>query len=190
VKTKVKRVSLFRVLRRELGPQLAAQGYVEQPQNASSRTDHLLFFREPSRGPSHGFWFQRDVKANCVDALGSSFTLEFFRSLENRIASNGRRRAYFMLTAPELEEMRVLQNNMIKRLPPPESVLEPFQVKICKRSLERGRQPVDCAFNPCHDVWMRYRDEEDILAWTSFIGRLLPALAERFAALQSGTQVS
>jgi hypothetical protein len=182
-----KRISLFKLLRRELGPQLTAQGYTEVPQSASQRTHILSYFSEASRGPSLGFWFQRDVKAHCVDALGSSFTLEFFRALENPFALDGRKRGYFMLTASELEEMRLLQNNVIKRLPPPEAVLNPGERKIFKRSLEKGRRAIEDAFNPRHDVWMRYRDEEDILAWTSFIGRLLPTLAERFAALPSRT---
>src|SRR5580693_679464 len=69
-KPMAKRVSLFKLLRRELGPQLAAQGYAEVPQSASSRTHILSYFREPSRGSSLGFWFQRDVKAFCVDAIG------------------------------------------------------------------------------------------------------------------------
>jgi hypothetical protein len=182
-----KRVSLFKLLRRELGPQLAAQGYAEVPQSASSRTHILSYFREPSHGPSLGFWFQRDVKALCVDALGSSFTLEFFCSLENPFCLDGRKRSYFLLNASELEVMRVLQNNMIKRLPQPEAVLKPVERKIFSRSLQQGSQSIEDAFNPRHEVWMRYRDEEDILAWTSFIGRLLPALAERFATLRPRT---
>jgi hypothetical protein len=181
-----KRISLFKLLRRELGPQLTAQGYTEVPQSASERTYILSYFREVSRGPSLGFWFQRDVKALCVDALGSSVTLEFFRSLENPFAMDGRERGYFMLTASELEEMRLLQNNMIKRLPPPEAVLDSGTWEIYRELIEPRRQAVANPFNPRHDVWMRYRDEEDILAWTSFIGRLLPTLAERFAALPSG----
>ncbi len=185
-KPMAKRVSLFKLLRRELGPQLAAQGYAQVPQSASSRTHLLSYFREPSRSPSLGLWFQRDVKALCVDALGSSFTLEFFRSVDNPLAMDGRERSYFLLTSSELEAMRHLQNNMIKRLPQPEAVLKPIELKIFSRSLERGRQSIENAFNPRHEVWMRYRDEEDVLAWTSFVGHLLPALAERFAALRSG----
>ncbi len=174
------RVSLFKVLRRELGSQLTAEGFTEVPQDASSRNHMLFYFREPSRGRSLGFWFQRNVKSLSVDALGSFFSLEFFRSLVDPYNMNNRERAYYLLTPPEREKMRSLQNNMIKRLPPLESIVKPWEIKAFGKWMERERQVINKAFNPLHDVWMRYRDADDILAWTCFIGSILPALAERF----------
>ena len=177
-----KRVSLFQILRRELGQQIAAEGFTEIPQDASSRTNTLLYFREPSRGKSLGFWFQRDVKALYVDAVGSALNLEFFRSLEDRFNMRRRKRAFFLYTPGEREEMRALQNQMIGRLPPLASIFAPWEIKVRGEFLERCRQMVQEPFSPSTDVWMRYRDEADIVAWTSFIGRLLPALVERFDA--------
>ena len=177
-----KRVSLFKVLRRELGPRLAAEGFVEVPQNAACRSYILLYFREQSHGSSFGFWFQRNVKSLYIDALGSSFTVEFFRSLENPFnGGGGRERAYFLLTPDELEEMRTLQNNVIKRLPTLEGILAPWTESFAA-SAEEQRELIKKPFNPRHDVWMRYRDEADVLNWTPFIGRLLPTLGERFQA--------
>lgn len=177
-----KRISLFKVLRRELGRQFTAEGYAEVPQDASSRNYILCYFKKRPHGRSHGFWFQRDVKSLFVEALGSSFTLEFFRSLANPCDLNSRERAYFLLTPPELEEMRSLQNNVIKRLPALESLFTPCEVGDFGSLAESRRQVIEEPFNPLHEVWMRYRDEADILTWTSFVGRLLPALAERFEA--------
>jgi len=179
-----KRVSLFKVLRRELGPQIATEGFAEVPQDASSRNHILLYFREQSPGSEFGFWFQRDVKALYVDALGSSFTVEFFRSLEYPFkAGGGRERVYHLLTPTELEEMRDIQNSVIKRLPPLEGFLSQWEVETFGEFAERQRQLIEKPFNPRHEVWMRYRDEADILSWTAFIGRLLPTLAERFQRL-------
>ena len=78
-----KRVPLFKVLRRELDAQISAEGFTEIPLAASERTSMLMYFRDSSRGKSLGFWFQRDVKSIYVDALGSSFTIEFFRSIDD-----------------------------------------------------------------------------------------------------------
>jgi hypothetical protein len=174
-----KRVSLFKLLRRELGPGIAAEGFTEVPQEKSEQTHILLFFREPSNGKSLGFWFQRNVKAYDVDVLGSSFNLEFFRSIANPYDLDTRERAYFLLTPPEREEMRTLQNDMIKRLPPLESGFKPLTTLGGER-LEAARQVITTPFNPLHDVWMRYRDEEDVVAWTGFIGRILGSLIDRF----------
>jgi hypothetical protein len=120
------------------------------------------------------------VKSSFVDAVGSSFTLEFFRSLADPFKMDARRRAFFLLTPPELEEMRFLQNKMIGRLPALVTVLKPYEMKLFSADIEAKRQIIIEPFNPLHDVWMRYRDELDLLAWTSFIGPLLPSLVERF----------
>ena len=174
------RVSLFKVLRRELGPQIAARGYAEVSQSASDRTWLLPYFRKAPRGKSRGFFFQRNVKSLWVDALGSRFNLEFFSSSTGVYEWDYRERIYYLLTQPEREEMRILQNNMIKRLPPLETVLRPGQIKLYGKTIKPDRKIVKESFNPLYDPWMRYRDEEDILAWTLFIGRLLPDLTERF----------
>ena len=177
-----KRVSLFKLLRRELAQRLMADGFAEVPQGASERNHILMYFRDASRGSRLGFWFQRNVKSSDVDAFGSSFNLEFFRSVDDPYDMDGRQRSYYLLSTPEREEMRELQNRMIRRLPPPppECVLEPWQLRTLVERRERYAQVVTEPFNPRHDVWMRYRDEEDVLAWTSFISRLLPSLIERF----------
>lgn len=175
-----KRVSLFQVLRQELGALISAEGFTEIPLSASERTSILMYFRDSSRGKSLGFWFQRDVKSFYVDALGSSFTMEFFRSIDDPYDIDSGERVYFLLTAAELKEMRVLQNNMIKRLPPLESVLEPWELEISGKFAEQYRKVINKPFNPRIEVWMRYRDKEDLVSWTSFIGRILPSLIERF----------
>lgn len=181
---KAKRVSLFKVLRRELGQQLAANGFGEVHQDASSRSYILLYFREESQASRFGFWFQRNVKSLYVDALGSSFTLEFFRRLEDPFkVDGGRERFYFLLTPAEHEEMRTIQNNVIKRLPPLEGFVAPWEMESFGALLEQQRQVIEKPFNPLHEVWMRYRDEPDILTWTAFIARLLPTLWERFQRL-------
>jgi hypothetical protein len=175
-----KRVSLFSVLRRELGPTLASEGFAEVPQGSSERNSALMYFRDSPSAPSLGFWIQRNVKSSFVDAVGSSFTLELFRSLENPYQMDARERAYFLLTPPEREEMRARQNEMISRLPPLDTILQPFEMKSFAAAIEPERQVISEAFNPLHDIWMRYRDETDVVAWALFIGRILPSLAERF----------
>jgi hypothetical protein len=175
-----KRVSLFKVLQRELGPSLITLGFVQVPQAGSERSHILMYFKDTPRDRALGLWFQRNVKASFVDARGSSFTFEFFRSRDNPYGRDGRERSYFLLAPPELEEMRELQNRVIARLPPLDSVLQPYEIELFGHSLERDYQMITEPFNPRHERWMRYRDEADILAWTSFIDQLLPGLIGRF----------
>ncbi len=113
-----------------------------------------------------------------MDIYGSSFNVEFFKSFDMR----ERERIFYLLDAKELEEMRAIQNRMIARLPQPPGTLANWERK-CVESMQYMRQAVDAPFNPLHDVWMRYRDEEDQLAWTAFLDRLLPAALARFQLL-------
>lgn len=177
-----KRVSLSKVLRRELGTTLASQGFVEVPQDKSGQTNYLVFFRKTPKNKSVGFWFQRDVKASNVEVLGSCFTLEFFPTLKNRHSPDQRERYAYLLNADELEEVRQLQNKMIKRMP--KEKLSPEELEDLKEWFPRMIYPIKKPLEPS-DVWMRYRDEEDLLGWTKFIERHFPSLVERFLSAKS-----
>ena len=173
-----KRVQLFGVLRRELGRPLTVLGFQEVPPNPARQTWMLEFARDPARAAPLRLWFQRDVKAFDVDIRGSRFTLEFGRSMSLR----DRERFFPLLTPEEREEVRRIQNGGIQRLPPPRSPFLRWLAGLLARVgiVEEWRQPVTEPYPPDEDVWMRYRDEQDVQAWAGFAARLLPSLIQRF----------
>lgn len=181
-----KRVLLYKVLRRELGDCIASHGFIEVPRDKSPQKDQLVYYRETLQNQTVGINFLRDNKAVRVDAVGTSFTIEFFRTLDIHSYHKQYERIFYLLTAIELEEMRALQNKMIQRLPPLDQFLQPWEFEWADLFIRPHYcQTIDEPFNPLHDRWMRYRDEEDILAWTKFIERLLPSLVDRFLSTKS-----
>jgi hypothetical protein len=138
----------------------------------------MLEYRRVASGASPlRVWFQRDVKSHDVELLGSRFTVEFGRSLELR----ERKRFFRLLNEAEREEVRRLQNRMIGRIPSDaSSLLGAVKTLVFGPSWPEERRPIDTPFAPDEDVWLRYRDEEDVVAWTGFLARLLDDLIRRF----------
>lgn len=149
------------------------RGFAESPGKFGGG-NLLVYERQGSPDDPLGLWFYRYSKASDVDLYGTQFTVEIFCSFE----VDDRERLFFLLNVEELEEMRTIQNRMVARLPPmPVDIPSYFRLHHDLR--QRDRQMVDEPFYPRHDVWMRYRDEEDLLAWTPFVARLLPQMFER-----------
>jgi hypothetical protein len=175
----VKRPQLPAVLRRDLGPVLSRAGLEEAAPDPGTRSWKLEYRRPSPSDPPLRLWFQRDVKAFDVDVLGSSFTLEFGRSPRLK----DRARFFRLLTEPEREEVRRLQNRVIERLPASSgSFLAMALAFVFGPSFPHKRERIVKPFSPDEDVWLRYRDDEDVVAWTRFLAALLSDLIRRFEA--------
>jgi hypothetical protein len=172
-----KRPQLFALLRRDLGAALSRAGLEEAAPDRRTGSWMLQYERSaPGNSPLRA-WFQRDVKSHHVDLLGSSFTLEFARSPRLR----DRERFFRLLTAAEREEVRTLQNRVIERLPRSDgSFLGAVLASIFGPGWPDKRERITAPFPPDEDVWLRYRDEEDVVAWTGFLARVLEDLVRRF----------
>jgi hypothetical protein len=181
LRSMAKRVQFFKWLRTELGPLLEAAGFAEV-RDDSSAASHILYFERPTApGGKLGLWFQGDVKAGYVEIYGTSFTVEFYRSSDRRnpdwimkLKPQDRKRIFYLLSDEQREEMREIQNQMIRRLP------TEAKGYGSDRLHKKLRELVTEPFNPLHDRWMRYRDEQDLLAWTAFLRRVLPDVIPRF----------
>jgi hypothetical protein len=172
-----KRPQLVALLRRDLGAALSRAGLEEAERDRGSRTWMLEYRRSAPAHPPLLVWFQRDVKSHHVDLLGSRFTLELGRSPRLR----DRERFFRLLTPAEREEVRTLQNRVIERLPRSDgSLLGALSALIFGPAWPDRRERIATPFPPDEDVWLRYRDEEDVVAWTGFLARLLEDLIRRF----------
>jgi hypothetical protein len=76
-----------------------------------------------------------------------------------------------------------LQNRVIERLPRSDgSFLGAVSALIFGPAWPDRRERIAAPFPPDEDVWPRYRDEEDVVAWTGFLARMLEDLIRRFEA--------
>ena len=169
-----KRPKFFEMIRREAEPDLEVLGFAEVP-TPRPFASMILLMRDLNRGLAVSF--QRDCKAYAVDVIGSKFTVE----VEN---GKWRQRVYFLLKRQELEQMRCIQNAIVGRMPNGDvRTLRGFGLYDFEFPLVRmNLQAVDKPFNPRHEEWMRYRDEDDLRRWLEFLRPLWKKLIERFLA--------
>ncbi|MGD0555823.1 MAG: hypothetical protein ABSA93_12665 [Streptosporangiaceae bacterium] len=156
-----------------LGPGFAAQGFerrVASPAATWHRTadqEFVVAWVQPTRNPDVHGWY------------GSRFIIEFRRGAEPRAGVLGSGFRFCQLLDDEgREQVRAVQNSVIRRLPPaPARVLRTLDDPARDRYLAQGKQ-VTAAYSPAHDVWFRHRDERDLDAWFRLLPVLLPGVLE------------
>lgn len=143
----------------------------------------LSYVRGAPGAGFHTFWFQCS-RDGWDGFAGSKFTLEFQEASEPEPGHSGRRSRFIpLLTADEREQVRSLQNVVIKklRLPPRDHwahTLDGETKKLYFAKFDLIRDPLGAN----DDVWMRYADEADVRRWADFLVRLLPRMIEDFVA--------
>lgn len=155
-------------VRRILGPWCKSEGFVRGRFNSWNKQvgDKYIVF-----------WFQ--VSRYGFDAYaGSSFIVEFQCSPSREPGggdSNSRHRLPEFLSAEELAEVRDIQNTVIRllQLPPANA---PWFDNDYYQSLF---QEIGQAYEPQHDVWLRYRTVADVELWARFVLRHLSSIVER-----------
>jgi hypothetical protein len=158
------------------------------------QTKELLGWSRP-HGEAHTVvWFQ--ISRDGWDCYaGSKFVVEFQRSPEPKVGSGGRftrrqRLAYF-LSQEEREEVRVIQNGIIARLPRPPSNYPKLNVsqQVTDWYLAQFK-PISEPYPERHDIWLRYASPEHVTKWADFIISKLPkfiSVVESWAGnLQTG----
>jgi hypothetical protein len=144
----------------------------------------LSYLRPLAGGPSFlTFWFQCSI-AGWELHSGSQFTLEFQESSDPQ-PGHGTRSCRFiaLLTADEREQVRLLQNEVIKKLrrPPPDHWAHTLNGDA-KKWYFAGFDLVSSPYQEQDDVWMRYVDQADVRRWADFHATMLPRLIDRFTA--------
>ena len=150
-----------------LGPGFAAGGFERRERSAAAvwlrpaGREFVVAWVQPTRRPDAFGWY------------GSRFIIEFRRGAQPSagVLGPGSRFSQLLDDAGR-EQVRAVQNAVIRRLPPaPARVLRLLDDSARDSYLAQGKQ-VTRPYRPDEDIWFRYRDERDLDAWF----RLLPAL--------------
>jgi hypothetical protein len=154
-----------------LGPGFAARGFECRQASAaavwqrSAGQEFVVAWVQPTRSPDAFGWY------------GSRFIIEFRRGAQPRAGVLGPGFRFCQLLGDEgREQIRAVQNAVIRRLPPaPARVLHLLDGHARDWYLAQGKQ-VTAAYSPDHDIWFRYRDERDLDAWFELLPVLLPGV--------------
>jgi hypothetical protein len=142
----------------------------------------LSYFR-PSGEVFETFWFQC-ARGGWDQYTGSQFTLEFQSAPVPSPGQGGPRwRFPTLMTAAELEQVRFLQNVVIRKLRrPPSDHWAHGLVGDTRKWYFAGFDLIGVPFHEHSDVWLRYADDEDVRRWGEFILPLLPQFLAKFKA--------
>jgi hypothetical protein len=154
-----------------LGPGFAAQGFARREASAAAvwqrpiGREFVVAWVQPTRSPDAFGWY------------GSRFIIEIRRGAQPRAGVLGPGFRFCQLLDDEgREQVRAVQNTVIRRLPPaPARVLRMLDDRARDSYLALG-QPVTTAYAPDHDIWFRHRDERDLDAWFRLLPVLLPGV--------------
>jgi len=166
----MKSTDVYKILRREIGPEFKRLGFrvAKGLLSYSLRLDNDFLV----------IWFQ--ISHDGWDSFaGSKFTLEVQRSPEpiTGIVTKKRKRISSFCNESELEQIRSLQNRIIRSLtkPPanhPYLHIEPNVSKYYLSKFER----VDTPYTNMTDIWLRYSCENDVKEWALLINSMLPSI--------------
>jgi len=155
-----------------LGPGFAAQGFERRASAAAvwqrpAGREFVVAWVQPTRSPDASGWY------------GSRFIIEFRRGAQPRAGVLGPGFRFCQLLEDEgREQVRAVQNAVIRRLPPaPARVLRRLDDRARDWYLAQGKQ-VTAAYSADHDIWFRYRDERDLDAWFQLLPVLLPGVLD------------
>ena len=156
-----------------LGPGFAAESFECRKASATAvwqrpvGREFVVAWVQPTRSPDAFGWY------------GSRFIIEFRRGAQPRAGVMGPGFRFCQLLDDQgLEQVRAVQNAVIRRLPPvPARVLRKLDDHARDWYLAQGRQ-VTAAYVPDPDIWFRHRDEHDLDAWFRLLPVLLPGVLD------------
>ena len=154
-----------------LGPGFAAADFERRMASAAA------IWQRPAGQEFVVAWVQTTRSPDSFGWYGSRFIIEFRRGAPPRAGVLGPGFRFCQLLDDEgREQVRAVQNAVIRRLPPaPARVLRMLDHRAREEYLAQGKQ-VATAYRPDHDVWFRYRDERDLDAWFGLLPVLLPGV--------------
>jgi hypothetical protein len=156
-----------------LGPGFAAAGFECRSVSAAA------VWQRPAGQEFVVAWVQATRSPDAFGWYGSRFIIEFRRGAQPRAGVLGPGFRFCQLLDDEgREQVRAVQNAVIRRLPPaPAQALRALDERARDRYLAHGRQ-VAAPYGPDHDIWFRYRDERDLDAWFRLLPVLLPGVLD------------
>ena len=170
VKNVVKSTEVYRTARQVLASWCKEHGF-------GRNKGGMLGWYKPIGEKFIVFWFQ--VSQDGWDEYaGSKFVVEFQISDKPIIGageSNRRWRLPKFLNEDELETVRSVQNAVIAKLKKPSQSYFILQLPddVVSRYLAKFERVVK-QYHPTDDIWLRYKDEEDVERWAVFVKEKLP----------------
>lgn len=156
-----------------LGPGFAAAGFECRSVSAAA------VWQRPAGQEFVVAWVQATRSPDVFGWYGSRFIIEFRRGAQPRTGVLGPGFRFCQLLDDEgREQVRAVQNAVIRRLPPaPARVLRTLDDRARDMYLAQGRL-VTAPYRPDQDIWFRHRDEHDLDAWFRLLPVLLPGVLD------------
>jgi len=174
----MKSTEVYRLVREAFDPWAKEVGFKR------GRSGMLTYARpEADRTSFQTFWFQCS-RDGWDPFAGSKFTLEFQKAAEPEPGHGGRRdRFNRLLSPPERERVRTLQNAVIRKLtrPPRDHWVHSAADDLKRWYLARFDED-GAPYRDSDDLWLRYGDEADVRAWAQFLLQLVPRMVDEFSA--------
>lgn len=176
----IKSKQLYQVLRAAWAP------FAKQAGFKAMKGTSLGWTRETDKGHLF-FWFQAD-KWGWDEVWGSKFTLEFQRvadakdvfSLGGTQQGKRARIGYLLEGFPELDELRIMNNTVIEKMPGTVQGLVVWAEHGGKKFVAQG-----CAVDPepaiyGQDIWLHYYSQEDVERWAKYLAEKMPRFIDIF----------
>ncbi len=156
-----------------LGPGFTADGFNRLAGSTTAAwmrpvgEEFIVCWLQPSRHPDSFGWY------------GTKFTIEFRRGTRPMIAVSGPSSRFCNLLDDDgREQVRAVQNAIIRRMPPPPPhALGQLTADVREWYLSQGRQ-VTTAYTSRDDVWFRHRNTHDLADWLRLLPALLPTVLD------------
>jgi hypothetical protein len=142
-----------------------------------------LAWSRPSGEDQTTVWVQLD-KNGWDDLWGSMYAVEFQKDKSDQPGAGdlmSRQRIGYLLEGhPEIEELRVINNQVIATLPGFIKEQQEFVEMDGERVLLLGYEQVHHPYQLAEDIWLHFYDEKDLIQWGQFLSARLERLASIF----------
>ena len=173
---------VYASLRARIAPWAKASGF-------RRGTGGMLSFNRPTPSGFLTFWFQ--CSRDGWDPLrGSKFTLEFVEAPYAGPGEHGRRQRFgSLLSADDREQVRTIQDAVIKRLGRPD---RRHWIHAADKAIQQyyfAKFEPEPAYDVNSDIWLRYATASDVQGWVEFLAPRLPNMIDTFSLLGVGLPV-
>jgi hypothetical protein len=168
----MKSTEVYRVIRDILKPWCKVHGFKRTKSG-------MLGWYKQVEGEFLVFWFQCSMDG-WDEIVGSKFIVEFQFANEPVIGVGKiRKRLPELLEETHLEIVREIQNGIISKLSPPPKDYPVLQISADVTEWYLAKfKPITSRYKNTDDIWLRYKTENDVRQWASFVLDHLPFILQ------------
>jgi hypothetical protein len=127
-----------------------------------------------------GIVFQVSVRNGALPGRPAQFTLQFQLSEEPAPFTGWQLRLSSLLAEDERSDLTVIQNAVMAKVHYPGDEAFGIDDPAILRWLRAEFEPITVPYTERDDIWFRQTDEEDVAAWTAWLGTIIPSAIDRF----------